>query len=80
MSRGEYPCSKCGQPTLHDEAERYFLSQDNSAHHYIVPVSRMDEWNEWRDIPEDDPRAWDAPEWAQRIEGGLLTFENPTVE
>lgn len=47
----------------------YFLTQDNDAHWYVVPVEREREWNEWCDIPPDDERSWDAPEWAHRVGG-----------
>jgi hypothetical protein len=56
--------------------ERYFIGTDCSGHRYIVPLSRREEWDAWSDIPEDDERSWDEPEYAERIEGGLLTFEN----
>lgn len=61
---------------------RFFLSQDNSCHWYIVPVDKRAEWDAWLEIPDDDERAWDAPEFAQRINcsPAWVTFENPKVE
>jgi hypothetical protein len=56
--------------------QRYFLSSDNSGHHYVVPVENRDEWWAWLEIPDDDERAWDAPVFARRVEGGL-TFTDP---
>jgi hypothetical protein len=60
--------------------ERYFEGTDNSSHHYIVPVSKRNEWRAWADLPEDDEAGWEAPEWATRIDGGTLTFAQPKIE
>ena len=58
---------------------KYFIGFDCSLHRYLVPLEKLKEWQTWCEIPEDDERSWVAPEYAQRIEGGLLTFENPEV-
>lgn len=60
-------------------ARRFFLDQDNSAHWYIVDAEYARQWSEWRDLPEDDPAGWDAPDFARRIDGGVqgITFEDP---
>ena len=62
--------------------ERYFLSQDGSCHWYVVPVSRKEEWSEWRNLPEDDERAWDTPDFAQEVGGSptLVTFTDPAID
>lgn len=60
-------------------AERFFIGTDDSGHDYIVPVAKRDEWHAWQDIPEEDLRSWDVPEFAQRIDGGGLTFTNPVI-
>ena len=60
-------------------SERYFIGGDNSGHEYYVPVSREDEFREWAELPEEDERGWDAPEWATRIDG-TFTFVNPRCE
>lgn len=54
----------------------WFLDQDCSSHWYVVPRSRQAEWDAWTSIDEDDPKAWNAPEWAARIGGSptLVTF------
>lgn len=62
------------------ESERYFEGSDNSGHHYIVPWSKRKEWSQWNELPEDDEASWDVPEWAERIDGGTLTFADPRVE
>lgn len=61
---------------MRDGGERFFIGSDESSHKYIVPLSRKADWDAWREIPEDDPRSWDAPEYAEMIEGGRLTFQN----
>lgn len=61
------------------KTERYFIGGDNSGHEYLVPVSKAKEWGEWTLIPEDDERSWDEPDYAERIDGGTLTFENPEM-
>lgn len=60
-------------------SERYFIGSDNSGHEYYVPVSRMDEFRRWSELPEDDEDGWDAPEWATRIDGSF-TFTDPRCE
>lgn len=58
---------------------RYFLSQDQSAHWYIIPAERRAEWEQWCSLPEDDEASWEVPWFAQRIGGSpsLVTFEEP---
>lgn len=61
--------------------ERFFLSTDNDSHWYLVPVAKAAEWEEWSAIPEDDERAWDAPDFAKPLGGalGLVTFVDPQL-
>lgn len=60
---------------------RYFLGQDGSGHWYLVPVEHQDEWNDWRDLPEDDEAAWQEPAWAKRLNGGpSITFCDPSED
>lgn len=61
------------------ENERYFLGQDSSCHWYLVPDSRREEWNAWRNLDEEDEASWTTPGYAERLEHHpcLLTFENP---
>lgn len=47
----------------------YFLSRDQSTHWYVVPMVKEAEWNEWCNLPEDDERAWRAPEFAVPVGG-----------
>lgn len=63
------------------EPERHFIGSDCSGHHYLVPMSKRKQWLEWVSIPEEDERAWEAPDYAGRIDGGgLLTFAEPRIE
>jgi hypothetical protein len=50
-------------------SERFFLSQDNDCHWFVVPVARKGEWDVWCEIPGDDERAWDAPDFAIPLNG-----------
>lgn len=71
------------KPTLHlpsptDPAVRWFLDCDQSGHDYLVPVSKRDEWEQWVDLPEDDPNAWMVPPWAIAVNGpSQVTFTLP---
>ena len=59
--------------------DRFFLTQDNDSHWFIVPVDKRDEWDEWCEIPSNDERAWDVPDFARALGGSPsnVTFENP---
>lgn len=59
---------------------RYFIGRDQSSHAYYVPWVKRAEWIAWSDLDDDDERSWDVPEYAVRIDGGTLTFENPRIE
>lgn len=52
---------------------RYFLSQDNDCHWFVIPVARQREWDLWREIDSDDERAWTPPDFAQAIGGSPST-------
>jgi hypothetical protein len=60
-------------------SERYFISHDNSGHAYLVPLARIAEWREWVELPDDDERSWDEPDFAWRMDGGLLSFTDPII-
>lgn len=59
--------------------KRYFLDRDSSSHWYLVPEENRAEWQAWTELDEDDERAWDAPEFAERINSSpsSVTFEKP---
>ena len=58
---------------------RFYLTTDENSHWYIVPVDKQEEWDDW--CNSDDESSWDAPEWAQPVNGSptLVTFENPEI-
>lgn len=59
--------------------QRFFLSQDQSCHWYLVPAEHREEWNAWCDIPESDERSWEVPDFAKALGGSpeLITFTDP---
>ncbi|WP_312405186.1 hypothetical protein [Rhizobium sp.] len=61
--------------------ERFYLSQDNDGHWFVIPVSKASEWGEWLRIDSDDERAWTAPDFAKQVGGSpcLVTFTNPEI-
>lgn len=61
---------------------RYRLVQDNDCHWYLIPADKGEEWDEWCDIPDDDERSWDAPDFAQGLNGSpsAVTFDNPRTK
>lgn len=52
-----------------DEAKWHVLVSDNSGHEYVIPQEKQEEWDAFMEIPEDDERSWDVPEWAEQKEG-----------
>lgn len=58
---------------------KYFLSQDQSCHWYLIPEEWREVWDILCALDEDDPRCWEPPEWAKPIGGGpsSIVFENP---
>lgn len=60
------------------DGQRYFLGRDNSSHRYLVPIQHYDAWHDWAEIPEDDERSWEVPDFARRIYNPYrLTFTDP---
>lgn len=45
------------------------LVSDNSGHDYVIPSEKLNEWDVFMQIPDDDERSWDVPDWAHRIDG-----------
>jgi hypothetical protein len=60
----------------------YFLDQDCSTHWYVVPEARRVEWDAWCALDEDDEDAWEAPEYATRLNGSptRVTFRSYRLE
>ena len=59
---------------------RYTEVTDQSSHHYYIPIQNINHWRLWMELDEDDPKSWETPKYAVRIDGGQLTFENPRIE
>lgn len=51
------------------ETDIYTEAHDNDGHRYQIPNSKTEEWKEFCEIPEEDERSWEVPEWAERIDG-----------
>ena len=47
--------------------KEYFLAQDQSFHWFIVDAQYEKEWDEWRELDEDDERSWEAPDFAEML-------------
>jgi len=60
-------------------AQRYCTVSDDSGHSYYIPHGFIDRWYQWLETPEEDPRSWDVPDFAVRIDGGTLTFSDPKI-
>jgi len=63
------------------EPERFYLSQDNDSHWYVVPVAREEDWDAWLGLGEDEQAAWDVPDFAQPVGGSpsLVTFTDARI-
>lgn len=61
-------------------ATRYVLTEDDDGHHYVIPASQQDAWDNWVNSDEADWGA-EAPGWAQSVGGSptLVTFTNPKI-
>lgn len=62
-------------------AARFVLLQDGDCHWYLVPVDRMTEFQSWAELPSEDERAWETPEYAECVGGSpsLVTFADPSI-
>jgi len=58
---------------------RYFLTSDGDCRYYIVPLDKEEDWNEWLELIEDG-EYHQVPDFAEKIEGGILSFENPAMD
>lgn len=57
----------------------FFLGSDESGQDYIVPCEKRAEFNEWTQLPEDDERGCEGPDYATPVEGGLV-FKDWKIE
>lgn len=51
----------------------YIQVQDEDSHRYVIPFEKLNEWNAWRDL--SDEQAEEPPAWATRLDGGYLIFK-----
>jgi hypothetical protein len=72
-----------------ERPERYFVGHDNSGHSYIVPWKAYKAWGDWVEFSSSNEEtwtdaetdyAWNTPDYAERIDGGTLTFTDPRIE
>lgn len=59
--------------------EEMIAVKDNDSHRYQIPQSRYHEWEDFCNIPSDDEKSWDVPEWAERIDGMPVTSLKQSV-
>lgn len=60
---------------------RHYLTRDNDAHWYVVPVERSEEWEDWLALDSDDQRSWETPAWAKRVDSpSTLSFAEWTED
>ena len=62
---------------LPKKKELFIQVYDNSSHRYQIPWSKRDDWFKWCEIPENDERSLETPEWAKRIDGMPLEDNEP---
>jgi hypothetical protein len=61
-------------------SERYFIGEDPDfgACHYLVPVSRRQDWDDWCGLPGDNPQCSTPPDFVKRVDYlEELTFAEP---
>jgi hypothetical protein len=54
---------------LPDKKTEYIEAHDNDSHRYQIPWDKREDWYKWCEIPSDDERSWDTPDYAERIDG-----------
>lgn len=57
-----------------ENRKKYFIDMDNSCHEYRIEADRKKDWREWQELDEEDERAWEQPDYAERIDGEDLYF------
>lgn len=58
--------------------QRWTLTNDGDGHRFLLPIEKLVEFEEWLENEgwEEDPGKYEA----YRLEGGRLTFTDPTVD
>lgn len=49
---------------------KYFLSQDQDCHWYLIPAEFRADWERWTELPPEDDEAWSVPVYAEMLGGG----------
>lgn len=60
--------------------KEYVEVQDNDGHRYIIPYEKLSEWEEFVDLPSDDERSWDTPDFAEYLDGSRIVFTSYRLE
>lgn len=47
----------------------WFLSRDGDGHWFVIPTHRRNDWNEWRNLDEDNEQFNIVPDFAVPING-----------
>lgn len=58
---------------------RFYVSQDDSGHEYVIPWERRVEWENYIDALSggySEAIYDDVPDYAIRVDGGVVTFMN----
>ena len=60
----------------------FFPARDNDGHWYLIPEANREEWDRFLNIPEDDQRSWDVPDFAESLGGfpGLNPVSDDPLE
>lgn len=58
----------------------YIITSDNDGHHYVIPKACEDKWSKWLDIPSDDERSWDVPDYAEAVGGSPTLVSFPSYD
>lgn len=54
---------------------RFYVSQDDDGHKYVIPWDKRQEWENFVDSSIEGTLSSDEmPDYAVRIDGGMLTF------
>lgn len=48
------------------ELPRVYFVTDESSHNYTIPADKIEEWERFTELDEDDPASWDVPDFASR--------------
>lgn len=60
----------------------FILVTDNDGHHYVIPEAKLIRWEVWCNIPSDDERSWEPPDFAEAVGGSpsLVSFPSYTIK